>query len=146
MYANLDMRRALYRMTKDHETLMGSVGHMSVELDAARTEARQQATRVHMLEQEREVMHQQMESLLVQLQQCREQLETSEAVAAAAAAAVSSTASGLPKCIACNVSTRNVRFTCGHVCMCSGCVPRMSRKQCPLCKRPFTKTLSVMLS
>ena len=29
-------------------------------------------------------------------------------------------------------------IVCGHV-FCEGCLPRLKKKECPLCKEPFTK-------
>lgn len=108
---------------------MAELGCLSQQLAAARDEVNKQALACWEETQKAKRLEVELEHLKGQL---RAYLQTSPE-------------SYLTSCVACNQDIRDVRFPCGHVCMCSECVHTMSPKICPACATPFSSTTVVNL-
>ena len=51
------------------------------------------------------------------------------------------------ECVCCLSNTATVALVpCGHLCMCTKCLPEISDHLCPLCRQPFVSSLVIFIS
>ena len=51
------------------------------------------------------------------------------------------------ECVCCLSNTATVALVpCGHLCMCTKCLPEISDHLCPSCRQPFVSSLVIFIS